>query len=100
MRDDIEGEIPVAPGVSELVCRRSPQRDATKDERAGVVGEFLFAVSAFLTHEADGIEFFDLALRETDSWKHGLKRAEGRGLRGGRWSGSSLGTLVPNVRKP
>ena len=76
MRDDIEGEIPVAPGVSELVCRRSPQRDATEDERAGVVGEFLFAVSAFLAHEADGIEFFDLALRETDRWKHGLKRAE------------------------
>jgi len=55
---------------------RSPQRDATKDERASVVGEFLFAVTAFLAHEADGIEFFDLALRETDRWKHGLKRAE------------------------
>ena len=76
MRDDIEGEMPVAPGMSDLVCGRSPQRDATKDERAGVVGEFLFAVSAFLAHEADGIEFFDLALRQTDGWKDGLKRAE------------------------
>jgi hypothetical protein len=76
MGDDIEGEIPVAPGVSDLVCRRSPQRNATKDERAGVVGEFLFAVSAFLAHEADGIEFFDLALREADSRQYGLKRVE------------------------
>ena len=41
-----------------------------------MVGDFLFAVSALLAHKADGIEFFDLALRETDGWKHGLKRAE------------------------
>jgi hypothetical protein len=74
MRDDIEGEIPVAPGVSELVCRRSSQRDATKDERAGVVGEFLFAVCAFLAHEADGIEFFDLALREDSGAAGGVVR--------------------------
>ena len=76
MPDDIEGELSIASGMCELGYGRSPQGNATKDERAGVVGEFLFAVFAFLAHEADGIEFFDLALRETDRWKHGLKRAE------------------------
>ena len=76
MPDDIEGELSIAPGMCELHYRGAPQRDATKDERAGVVGEFLFTVSAFLPHEADGIEFFDLALREADSGQYGLKRCE------------------------
>ena len=91
MRDDVEREIPDAPGVGNLVCGRSPQRNATKDERASVVGEFLFAVSAFLAHEADGIELFDSLLRQTERWKYGLKRVERQGLRGGRWSGPPLG---------
>ena len=67
MGDDFEGEIPVAPGVSELICGRSPERNSTKDEWARMVGEFLFAVFAFLAHKADGIELFDFTLRQTDA---------------------------------
>jgi len=63
---------------------RSPQRDATKDERASVVGEFLFAVTAFLAHEADGIELFDSMLRQPEGRKYGLKRVERQWLPGGR----------------
>ena len=74
--DDIEGELAVAPGMGELVYRGSPQRNATEDERASVVGEFLLAVSALLAHQADGIELFDFALRETDRRQYGLKRVE------------------------
>jgi hypothetical protein len=94
MGDDIEGEIPVAPGVSDLVCRRSPQRDATKDERASMVGEFLFAVSTFLAHQANGIELFDLALGETDRGQYRLKGVEGQGACGSRRSGLRLRSLA------
>ena len=50
MPDDLEGEIPVAPSMSDVVRGRSAERNATKDERASVVGKFLPAVSALLTH--------------------------------------------------
>ena len=78
MRDDVEGEIPVAPGMSNLVRGRSPERNATKDERARMVGEFLLAASAFVAHEADGIKFLDGTIGETNRRKYGLKRVESR----------------------
>jgi hypothetical protein len=46
--DDIESELPVAPVMRELVRRWSPQRNATEDERASLVGEFLLAILAFI----------------------------------------------------
>jgi len=49
-----------------------------------VVGEFLFAVTAFLAHEADGIELFDSMLRQPEGRKYGLKRVERQWLPGGR----------------
>jgi hypothetical protein len=48
--DDIKGELAIASGMDELGYWGAPQRYATKDERASVVGKFLPAVSALLTH--------------------------------------------------
>ena len=74
--DDIQAEAAVAPGMGELVRRRSPQRKATEDERTSMVGELLVADSAFLVHQANGIELFDFAFGETDRGQYGLKRVE------------------------
>ncbi|MGB6688236.1 MAG: hypothetical protein WBE76_10375, partial [Terracidiphilus sp.] len=71
MRDDIECEIPVAPCVDDLVWGRAAERNDTKDERTSVVGESLFAVLAFLAHEADGIKLSDFMLRQTERRKYG-----------------------------
>jgi hypothetical protein len=72
MADDIQSKLAVAPGVSQLVGWGTPQRNTAKDEWSGVVGELLLAVPAFLTHQADGIELFDFAFRETERWQYGL----------------------------
>ncbi len=61
MADDIERELAVASGMGELICRRSPQRNATEDERTSMESEFLLAVSAFLAHQANGIELLKFA---------------------------------------
>jgi hypothetical protein len=76
MPDDVEGELAIASGMHELGYWRPPQRNATKDERASVVGNFLPAISALLTHQADRVELFDFALRKTDSRQYGLKGVE------------------------
>jgi hypothetical protein len=62
--------------MCELGYRGSAQRNATKDERTSVVGEFLLAISALLAHQADGVELFSLAFREADIRQYGLKRVE------------------------
>ena len=63
---DIKGKLTVASRMGELVCRRSPQRNATEDERAAMVGEFLLAVSAFLAHQANGIQLLELLFGDAD----------------------------------
>ena len=79
MPDDIEGELAIASGMGKLGYWGPPQGNATKDERASVVGEFLLAVSVLLAHHADGVEFFNLAFREADRRQYGLKRVERQG---------------------
>ena len=55
--------------------RRSPQGNAAKNERSGMVGKLLVAASAFLADEADRIELPNFAFRKT-------KRREYAGGRG------------------
>jgi hypothetical protein len=74
--DDIKGELAIASGMDELGYWGAPQRNATKDERASLVGEFLLAVSTLLAYQADRVELFDLAFRKTDSRQYRLKRFE------------------------
>ena len=76
MPDDVEGELSIAPGMCELAYWGAPQGNATKDERASLVGEFLLAVSALVAHQADRVELFDLAFGNTDCRQYGLKRGE------------------------
>jgi len=92
--DDIQAEVAVAPGMGELVCRRSAQRKATEDERTSMVGELLLTVSAFLAHQANGVELFDFALGETDRGQYRLKRVERQGPCGSRRSGLRLRSLA------
>jgi hypothetical protein len=68
--DDIESKFAIAPGVSQLMRWGSPQGNAAEDEESGVVGDLLLAIPAFLVHEANGIELFDLLLSETELWKY------------------------------
>ena len=90
MPDDIEGELAIASGMGELGYRRSPQRNAAKYERASVVGEFLLAASALLTHHADRVEFFDLGFRKTESRQYGLKGVEWQGSTAANGGGVNL----------
>jgi len=57
---------------------RSPQGNAAKDERSGMVGELLIAVSAFLADEADCIELPDFAFRQAERWEYGVDRGKTR----------------------
>ena len=57
---------------------RSPQGNAAKDERSGMVGKLLVAVSAFLTDEADCIELSDFAFREVERRENGVGRGKTR----------------------
>jgi hypothetical protein len=68
MADDIQSKLAVAAGVSQLVRWGTPQGNTAENERSGVVGDLLFAVTAFLTNEADGIELFDFAFGKTKRW--------------------------------
>ena len=65
MPDDVKSKFAVASGVSQLVRWGPPQGDAAKDERSGMVGKLLIAVSALLAHEADCIELLESTARET-----------------------------------
>jgi len=70
---DIEEELAVASGMSELVFRWTTQRDTAKDEGSGVVGKFLAAGVAGLADQADGLQLFELELGETNRRQNGLK---------------------------
>ncbi len=70
---DIKGEFPIASAVSELVSRWAAKRNATENERSGVVGKFLVAVLSILADQADGLQLFELELREAKGGQYGLK---------------------------
>jgi hypothetical protein len=59
-----------------------------------MVGELLLTVSAFLAHQANGVELFDFALGETDRGQYRLKRVERQGPCGSRRSGLRLRSLA------
>ena len=57
---------------------RPPQGDAAKDERSGMVGKLLIAVSAFFADEAVGVKLPDFAFRKPERWKNGGDRGKTR----------------------
>ncbi len=57
---------------------RSPQGNAAKNERSGMVGKLLIAVSAFLAGETDCIELPDFAFRKAERWEYGVDRGKTR----------------------
>jgi hypothetical protein len=72
MPDDIEGKLAVAARVGELVRWGSPQGNAAEDEGTGMVRELLLPISAFLAHQANGLELFEPLLRDAESRQYGL----------------------------
>ena len=61
-----------------MVRWRSPQGNAAKDERSGMVGELLIAVSAFLADETDGIELSAFTFRKAERRENGGDRGKTR----------------------
>jgi hypothetical protein len=82
---DIEEELAIASGVSELVFWWAAQGDTTKDERSGMVGKFLRAVLSRLTDEADG---FELPEPEPGEAKGGQNSGKGSGQRSRKGPGA------------
>jgi len=61
-----------------LVRWRSPQGNAAKNERSGMVGKLLTAISAFLANETDCIELSDFAFRKAERRENGGDRGKAR----------------------
>jgi len=91
---DIEEELAIASGVSELVFWWAAQGDTTKDERSGMVGEFLRAVLSRLADQADGFELPEPELGEANGGQNGGK---GSGQRSRKGPGA-LGRPSPEMR--
>jgi hypothetical protein len=56
----------------------SPQGNAAKDERSGMVGKLLIAVSVLLADEADCIELPGFAFGKAERWEYGVDRGKTR----------------------
>ena len=74
MPDDIEGEIPVAPSMSDVVRGRSAERNAAKYERTGVISDVLLVLLTLLADHLDGFEFLECLLRDSNLWKDRIQR--------------------------
>lgn len=74
MPDDIEGEIPVPPSMSDVVRGRAAERNAAKYERAGVISDVLLAMLTLLADHLDGFEFLETLLRDFNLWEDGIQR--------------------------
>ena len=87
MPGDFKEELSVAASVGQLTFGRRAKWKAAKEERPGVVSEFLLVMITLLSDELDDLQVFKPAFGEADGGQHGLERGE-RGESGGgrRWS--------------
>ena len=74
MPDDIEGVIPVAPSMSDVIHGRSAERNAAKYERAGVISDVLLVMLTLLADHLDGFEFLESLLRDSNLWEDRFQR--------------------------
>ena len=97
MSGDIEAEFPVSPAVGDLVSRRSPERNSTKDKGASVKSEILLTLFSLLAHKVNSFELLETSLSDPNSRQDGLDSGKGRALcwrQGGvRPEGAPLGTV-------
>ena len=74
MPDDIKGEIPVPPSMSDVASGRSAERYAAKYERAGVISDVLLVMLTLLADHLDGFEFLESLLRDSNLCEDEIQR--------------------------
>ena len=82
MPDDLEREFAVASAMRELIRWGPSQGDTAQDKRVSLVSEILLEVSAFLTHQTDSLELFDLVFGETERRQYRLDGGKRHSLAG------------------
>jgi hypothetical protein len=66
---DLEEEVAVSASVNDLIGGRLAQRQPTKYEGAGVVGDCLLAIFSLVADHLDGFELLDGLLGDANSWE-------------------------------
>ncbi len=84
MTGDLEEELPVASGVSELVFRWAAQRDTTENEGSGVVGQLLVAA---LSRLVDYYRLMDSSCLGHGEHQRRVERTQGKRGREREWIG-------------
>ncbi|HTS71337.1 MAG TPA: hypothetical protein VMO17_20355 [Terriglobia bacterium] len=67
MTGNVEEKVAIAAGVAKLVMGRATKGNATKDERAGVEGEFLLVFLSLFADELDRFQMLQLALADSNN---------------------------------